>query len=640
MSTMTEASHMTASENSDTASLSSHPTSFRLDERDIHFQLFNVLGVDRTILDTPAFHQIDKDVCVQVIDASIAFAREFLGRSHQVADRTGCRRISSTEVRVPHVYKTVWEKFREIGLCGISAPVDLGGFGTPYVINQAVYSVLYGADPAFCVYPGFNIGAVYLLRRYGTEEQQRDFCQALVTPTMTASMVMSEPDVGSDVGTIRTRAIREQDGRYRIEGNKVFISSGMHDLTDNIVYFVLARVDGAPAGTQGLSCFIVTKHDLTEDGSPGRFNHVTCSAVEKKMGLRGNATVQLAFGEDGPCYGTLLGGSENMGLSQLMMLMNLARVATGTYALGMASSAYYAAVDYAGQRIQGTSIRAMAAANAPRLPIIEHLDVKRMLLDMKAKIDGMRALVLKAAHYASLAMTLQSEKEGEGKALRRRYETLADLFTPLVKAYCSDQAWLVCETAIQVHGGYGYISDFPVEQYCRDVKIMSIWEGTNYMQAADLIRTKLSLGKPSRAFAFLKEDMAHFLARRGDYPELAAQFDQLEEAIDNVEQALSNFGAWLSSGEMEQIYLMATRFLNAFGDVVVGWLLLENAVAALQAMRDGDPRFDEDFCNGKIYAMRYFYRNTLSHLASKLKAISTIDEDFKILRAQHFPRVH
>lgn len=623
---------------SNAAFLSSYTSSFRLDERDIHFQLFNVLAVDKTIIDTPAFAHVDKDMCVKAIDVSIEFAREYLGRSHQAADKSGCERLSSIEVRVPEVYRTVWERFREIGLCGISAPVELGGFGTPYVINQAIYSVLYGADAAFCVYPGFNVGAVYLLKKYGTEQQQRDFCQALATPTMTASMVMSEPEAGSDVGAIRTRAFRQEDGRYRIEGNKVFISSGMHDLTDNIVYFVLARVEGAPLGTQGLSCFVVTRHRLNDDGSPGEFNHVTCGSVEKKMGLRGNATVQLTFGQDGPCYGTLLGESENLGLSQLMLLMNLARVATGTYALGIASSAYYAAVDYAGQRVQGTSIRSIAATNAQRLPIIEHLDVKRMLLDMKAKVEGMRSLVLKAAHYSSLAMTLQRGPE-ESRALRRRYEMLADLFTPVVKAYCSDQAWLVCETAIQVHGGYGYISDFPIEQYCRDVKIMSIWEGTNYMQAADLVRSKLSLGKSSKAFAFLKEDIGQFLAGSDDYPELSDQFTTLADALVDIEQALSNFGRWLSSGEMEQIYLMATRFLGAFGDVIVGWLLLENAAAAIRAMREDDRRFDGDFCNGKLYAMRFFYRNTLAHLPSKLKAISTTDEDFKSLGALHFPRV-
>lgn len=622
----------------DGAPLSSYNSSFRVDERDLYFQLFNVLGVDRTILRSPAFAHLDKDMCVQVIDLSVAFAREYLGRSHQIADKLGCERVSSTEVRVPHVYRTVWEKFREIGLCGLSAPIDLGGFGTPYVINQAIYSVLYGADAAFCVYPGFNIGAVYLLKKYGTERQQHDFCQALASAKMTASMVMSEPDAGSEVGAIRTRAFREADGRYRIEGNKVFISSGMHDLTDNIVYFVLARLEDAPQGTQGLSCFIVTKYRLDEDGGPGEFNHVRCGAVEKKMGLRGNATVQLSFGEDGPCYGTLLGGNENMGLSQLLLLMNLARVATGTYALGMASSAYYAAVDYARLRIQGTHVRAIAATNAQRLPIIEHMDVKRMLLDMKAKVEGMRSLVLKAAYYSSMAMTLQND-QGEGKAQRRRYEMLADLLTPVVKAYCSDQAWGVCETAIQVHGGYGYISDYPVEQYCRDVKIMSIWEGTNYMQAADLVRSKLSLGKSSKAFACLKEEIATFLEQKDACPEHAEQFDALARAMAELERGLSNFGAWLSGGEMEQIYLMATRFLNAFGDVVVAWLLLENAVAATRAQQAGDADYDAEFCEGKVYAMRYFYRNTLAHLDSKLAVIATVDPDFKALGTAHFPRV-
>jgi acyl-CoA dehydrogenase len=623
---------------SDAAFLSSYKSSFKLDERDIYFQLFSVLGVEKEVLGTPAFKHVDKDTCIKIMEVAIAFAREYLGRSYQIADKEGCQRISPSEVQVPAVYKVVWEKFRDIGLCGISAPMELGGYGTPYVINQAIYSILYGADPSFCVYPGFNIGAVYLLKKFGTEEQMRIYGQALATPTMTASMVMSEPDAGSDVGVIRTRAFREGNGLYRIEGNKIFISSGMHDLTDNILYLVLARLDDAPPGTQGLSCFIVTKYRLNHDGSPGEYNNVSCGAVEKKMGLRGNATVQLSFGQDGPCYATLLGEGENKGLSQLMLLMNLARVATGTYALGIASSAYYSAVDYASQRIQGTSIRAMSSPKAPRLAIIEHLDVKRMLLDMKSKVEGMRSLVLKAANYSTLAMALQYE-EGDGKALRRRYEALSDLLTPVVKAYCSDQAWLVCETAIQVHGGYGYISDFPVEQYCRDVKIMSIWEGTNYMQSADLIRSKLSLGKASKAYSYMKEEISKFLEQKDSSSELSENFEMLAEAYTDIDRALANFADWLSSGEMEQIYLMSTRFLNAFGDFIVGWLLLENSVAALHAIRNGDREYDADFCNGKLYSMRYFYNNTLSHLKSKLKAISIVDQDFKDMGTNNFSKV-
>jgi alkylation response protein AidB-like acyl-CoA dehydrogenase len=613
-------------------------SSFRLDPRDLHFQLFDVLQVEQQILNTPAFAHLDKATCLQLMDVAIKFARDYLGRSYQAADKAGCQRLSDTEVTVPAVYQQVFAKFQELGLCGISAPMELGGCGTPYVINQAIYSVLYGADPAFCVYPGFNIGAVYLLQKFGTEQQKQIYSQALATPTMTAAMVMTEPSAGSDVGLIRTKAIACDDGRYRLEGSKIFISSGMHNLTDNIVYFVLARLEHAPAGTQGLSCFVVTKYALDADGRPGEFNHVTCSAVEKKMGLKGNATVQLTFGADGPCYGTLLGDKENMGLSQLLLLMNLARVATGTYALGLASSAYYHAVEYAQQRVQGTSIRAMSSPKAERLPIIAHLDVQRMLLDMKAKVDGMRALVLKAANYSSLAATLQQADSDAHKALKRKYEALSDLLTPVVKAYCSDQAWTVCETAIQVHGGYGYTSDFPVEQHCRDVKIMSIWEGTNYMQAADLLRSKLALGKTSRAFNYLQEEWVDFYERNPQDAELGPLFHQFADATAQLKQALQRFGDWLSAGDMDQIYLMATRFMQAFGDVVLAWLLLENARVAQQALQRGtaeDVAMTE-FYQGKILAAQYFYRQTLRQLPAKLHSISQTDATFAALTPAHF----
>jgi acyl-CoA dehydrogenase len=317
------------------------------------------------------------------------------------------------------------------------------------------------------------------------------------------------------------------------------------------------------------------------------------------------------------------------------MLMNLARVATGTYALGLASSAYYAAASYANERIQGTSIKGMANPNAKRLHIVEHFDVKRMLLDMKSKTEGMRALVLKAANFSSLAMTLK-DAEGAQKQQRKKYESLSDLLTPVVKAYCSDLAWQVCETAIQVHGGYGYISDFSVEQNARDVKIMSIWEGTNYMQSADLVRSKLALGKKSRAFEFFKEEISEFLEQQHFAPELANEFDALTQAMNSISSHLTKFGDWLSAGEMEQIYLMSTRFLECFGDVVLSWLLLENAVEASKQLHNVEREFDESFYQGKIYSAKYFYKNTLGHLDSKLSAIADLDEDFNLLASQHF----
>jgi len=611
------------------------PSSFKLDERDLHFQLFNVLNVEKNVLNQGIFEQMDKETCVQVMDLAIKFAREYLGKSYQLADKQGCQRISGTEVKVPDVYHYVWNKFQELGLCGVSAPMEYGGCGTPYVVNQAIYSVLYGADPAFCVYPGFNIGAVYLLEKFGTDLQRKQFCQALTTPTMTAAMVMTESEAGSDVGVARTKAYREDNGQYRIEGSKIFISSGMHDLTDNIVYFVLARVEGAPEGTRGLSCFVVTKNCINEDGSQGEFNNIRCDVVERKMGLKGNATTQLTFGDGGPCYGTLLGEAENKGLSQLIMLMNLARVATGTYALGLASSSYYQAADYANERIQGTSVKAMASPSAQRLPIIEHLDVKRMLLDMKANVEGMRSLVFKAANYSSMAMTLL-DAPADKVPLRRKYEALSELLTPVVKAYCSDLAWKVCETGIQIHGGYGYISDFPQEQRARDVKIMSIWEGTNYMQSSDLLRTKLALGKKSRAFEYLKEEIIDLYEIKDRYPALTPLFEQLSTAVSSLSTGLSNFGDWLSNGEMEQIYLMSTRFMNCIGDVLFAWLLLENAVAASKALESADPSFDNAFYQGKVYSAKYFFNNTLRQLDSKLAAISEVDDDFKSISKAHF----
>ncbi len=612
-----------------------HLSSYKIDERDVYYQLFDVLRVDEALLDGRAFAHVDKNSCVQIIELAVKFAKEYLGKSYQLADKEGCKRRSGYDVRVPEIYHHVWRRFRELGLCGVSAPLEYGGAGTPYVINQAVYSVLYGADPSFCIYPGFNIGAVYLLEKHGSAQQRKAYCQALSIPSMTAALVMTEAGAGSDVGVLRTKAYREPCGRYRIEGDKIFISSGMHNLSENIVYFVVARVEGAPAGTAGLSCFVVPKVMTELEGEPGVINNVSCDRVERKMGLKGNATVQLSFGREGPSYGTLLGEQENKGLSQIVLLMNMARMATGTYALGLAASSYYSAVEYANCRIQGTSVRAMASSQAERLPIIMHMDVQRMLLDMKSKVEGLRALVFKAAHYQSLAATFKAD-DPELKAQMRKYEGLADLLTPIVKAYCSDCAWRICETAIQVHGGYGYTSDFPVEQNARDVKILSIWEGTNYIQSADFLRNKLCLGKRSRLFEYLREEFIDFYELRKSRASFGEHFAMLENAFIGIEDTLKIFGTWLSGGQIEQIYLMATRFLEAFGDFMLGWLLLENALVAEQEMENPQRNYEKEFYQGKICSAGYFFKNTISLVPSKLASISTVDENFKGLSAKNF----
>jgi hypothetical protein len=249
----------------------------------------------------------------------------------------------------------------------------------------------------------------------------------------------------------------------------------------------------------------------------------------------------------------------------------------------------------------------------------------------------MRALVFRAAHYSSLASTFV--EEGTDQALRKKYSSLSDLLTPVVKAYCSDQAWRVCETSIQVHGGYGYISDFSVEQNARDVKIMSIWEGTNYMQAADLIRTKLGMGKKSVQFNYLKEELTGFLQRKSNYASLNKEFFSLQSALQKIEDALAVFGEWLSRGEMEQIYLMSTRFMDAFGDLILGWLLLENAVTAIDESQKHDAKYDDSFYQGKLNAARYFYKNTLAHIGSKLGALAETDEYFKEITPAQFAKL-
>ncbi|MFE8073084.1 acyl-CoA dehydrogenase [Marinobacteraceae bacterium S3BR75-40.1] len=599
--------------------------SYRVDLRELEFILWEQFRVHETLLDHPMHQGMDQETVRNLLFQARDFAYREMGTLYQSTDREGCHWINETEVHPPKDFYALWEKFRAAEWTSLSAPPHYGGIGAPYVVLQSIYEMFFGANPSFMTYLGFCAPVLYLTETFGSDELRRLFCPPLSSARWSACFCMTEPEAGSDVGNIRTRATKQADGSYTLSGGKIFISAGYHDLAENTVYLVLARTQDAPPGTLGLSCFLVPKYRVAKDGSIAGDNHVRCIRLEDKMGLHACATAQLSFGDSGECQGFLLGDRENIGLRQLLYMMNQARISTGIFALGMASSAYLNAAEYAANRTQGTDFRNSFNPRAPKVPIIQHQDVRRMLLEMKSKVEGCRALIYKLSWHYSKSLALKQEKEPDQAALAR-HEGLVNLLTPIVKAYTSDQAWRISELAIQVHGGYGYIKDYPVEQYARDIKILSIWEGTNYIQAADLIRDKLAMGRHSKLLALYEGEVREFIRHRSPSPELAPLFEQLGSALDTLLETHALFGQWVSERKIDQLLGYATRFLEMMGEVSLGWLLLEAAQIAqgkLSQLPAEDP--DEPFYRGKLLSAQFFFNNILPNVASTAQTIARED---------------
>ncbi|MBV8761820.1 MAG: acyl-CoA dehydrogenase, partial [Deltaproteobacteria bacterium] len=408
-------------------------------------------------------------------------------------------------------------------------------------------------------------------------------------------------------------------------------SGGDHDMTDNIVHMVLARTPDAPAGTKGLSLFIVPKKR-----ADGTANDVSVAGIEHKMGIKASSTAQLVFGENDGCIGELVGTTEQKGMSQMFHLMNYARIGVGIQGLSLASSAYLNALEYAKDRKQGSSIKQWKDATAPRVPIIEHADVKRMLLDMKSKTEGLRALAVKLTMHIDRVHALQKagpNMEGPGPApgpgIDQQqidyHQGQVDLLVPLVKAYGSDQAFAICATAIQVYGGAGYLKDWPVEQYCRDSKIFSIYEGTNHIQAMDLVGRKLMQRGGANIQAFAK-DVGGFVAKHKDHAKLKDSVAVLAQAMEAMTATGGKFMQWFGGGKVEMVPTVANRFLEMMSETTVGWLLLEQAVvadAALEKLAADHP--DRAFYTGKIFGAQYFAVNVLPGVAAKAQLIARED---------------
>ena len=589
---------------------------YKANLRDLTFLLFEQFKLEELLGKEP-YANWGKDEVVAVLEEAYGWALKHMGPYNRLGDEEGCR-LEDGQVKVPAAFKDTWKALYEAGWRTLAIEEAHGGQQGPFTLAMLVEEFMCGSNTSFNMYPALTQGAADVILAFGTPEQQQTYVEKMFNGQWAGTMCLTEPHAGSDVGSASTIATRRPDGKYNIKGTKIFISGGDQDITDNIIHMVLARTPDAPPGTKGLSLFIVPKKRL--DGSP---NDVAVAGIEHKMGIKASATAQLVFGDNDDCIGELVGTQEQKGMSQMFHLMNYARIGVGLQGLAIASSAYLNALEYAKDRKQGSSIKQWKDATAPRVPIIEHPDVRRMLLDMKSRVEGIRALAVKLTMHVDRANAIT--KAGGDKAQAEYHQGQVDLLVPLLKAYASDQAFLICATAIQVYGGAGYLKDWPVEQYARDSKIFSIYEGTNHIQAMDLVGRKLMQRGGANVQAFAK-DVSTFVSAHKDHPVLKDGVAVLGQAMEAMTATGGKFMQWFGGGKMEMVPTVANRFLEMMSETVIGWLLLEQAViaeAAAAKLPADHP--DKAFYDGKRYAALYFAYNVLPGVAAKAQLIARED---------------
>ena len=595
---------------------------YKADLREMKFLLFEQFNLGELLGQAP-YENWGKDECSMVIDECYKFSCEVLGPLNAVGDRQGCK-LENGAVKTPTGFKEAWTKLYEAGWKAISTDAQYDGQGAPHAIQVIVEEFLSGANCAFNMYPGLAFGAAEVIQHFGTPAQRELYLKRMYHGTWGGTMCLTEPQAGSDVGSSSSTAVKRADGKYDIKGTKIFISGGDHDLAENVIHLVLARVTGAPPGTKGLSLFIVNKIRSTADGTLGEPNDVKVGSIEHKMGINGSSTCVLNFGDNDKCIGELVGTVENQGMSQMFRMMNGARIAVGLQSVSVASSAYLNALEYAKDRKQGASIKFWKDATAPRVPIIEHPDVRRMLLDMKSRVEGIRALIVKLARHQDAVRVFA----GKDDTKAQYHQGQVDLLVPLVKAYGSDQAFRICETAIQTFGGAGYTQDYPVEQYCRDAKIFSIYEGTNHIQAMDLVGRKLGQNGGGNTQAFLG-DIAAFASANESHPFVGPLVKELSQAHEALAGTAMKLLGWFQSGNLVMVPLAANRFLEMMSEVAVGWMLLEGAKLAHDAQAklpagDAGER-DRAFYEGKKHAAAYFAKNVLPTVKGKAEILGRED---------------
>ena len=581
------------------------------DRRDLDFVIWEQMQCDEILANEP-YKEFNKKTCDMILNEARTLAIKELLPLMAEGDEAGVCFENGT-VTVPPGFHRVYKLILEGDWNNLSVSQEIGGQGAPAFLGAAAAEYFLGANwPLYC-YATMGNGTAHIIDLYGTDEQKNKYLKKLTSAQWGGTMLLTESEAGSDVGALSTIAVPNEDGTYSITGNKIFITNGEHDLVDNIIHPVLARIEGDPPGTKGISIFIVPKYIVNDDGSLGDRNDIICSGVEEKHGIHASATCSMTLGSKGKCIGYLLGG-EREGMKIMFNMINHARMSTGLQAMSYASAAYLLAVNYARERVQGRDLENFSNHGAPSVAIISHPDVRRNLLWMKAYVDGMRSFFYFMTRCGTRAKTEESSEAREG------WESLFSMLTPIVKDYMAVKGHEVCIQAIQVFGGAGYTKDYLVEQYARDCKITSIYEGTSGIQAMDLLARKIGMKKGLVFMNFLGE-IQKTVARAKELDDLSDLAANVEQTANRLGEVALHIGQMAMSEKFKVGFAHALPFLYAMGDVIMAWMLLWRAVVASEKLTAKPKKKDIDFYEGQIKTAEFFIRTELPVTSGKMDAI-------------------
>ncbi|MDG1727509.1 MAG: acyl-CoA dehydrogenase [Emcibacteraceae bacterium] len=586
--------------------------------KEMNFTLNDVIDV-KEVTSLEKFQDADDDLIEAILIEGAKFTGDVLSPLNRIGDLNPST-VSDGVVTTPPGFKEAYQQYCENGWNGITANIEYGGQGLPHALGLPITEMVESANSSFSLCPMLTSSAILAIGKHGTEEQKNTYLEKLVSGVWSGTMNLTEPNAGSDVGALRSKAQKQSDGSYLIKGQKIYITYGEHEMAENIIHLVLARLPDAPEGTRGISLFIVPKYIINDDGSLGKRNDLTCVSLEHKMGIHGSPTCTMSYGDNNQCVGYLI-GEENKGMMTMFTMMNDARLAVGSQGVALSERAYQMALEYANERVQGMSLKTRNQS-----PIIEHPDVRRMLMTIKSTTEAVRAIAYLNAKSIDLAQHHPDEKTAE------KYRGLADLLTPLSKAYGSDLGIENSSLAMQIFGGMGYIEETGIAQVYRDARINAIYEGTNGIQAMDLVGRKLSIdnGKHWRA---LHDEISNFTEK---LPE-TIEFAVIKKNLSKITAMSKECAEWLLSQHNESItntMAGSVPYLRMLSTAVGCYLMAKGALSARNRLDNGD--IDKEFLEGKIITSRYYAEQIVPTVLGLAEAIKAGDELFYAIDKNNF----